>query len=351
MAVFVFTIPIGPDNYDRLYHTLASFAAQNVQVRLAICHAGERSMIQNILRPFQHLISYERHAPDKGQSHAINEGWRALDGDFYGWLNADDTLAPGALERVVELFIENPKVDIVCGQSLIFDETDAFIGLHPAVKAPDEDLFRSNIISQPSCFVSRKALLEVDYLSEDLDYCMDWDLWVRLMESGFKFTYTPEILSAVLWDRDTKTGTFGPRRRKEIRDVVARKKEPLTTAKTMFGFWVHHLAEYTIFSKIVKMLLGLARHGKRQTTSFWGSGAQEGVVRLFHYGDLPRSKLRLNYYNPDNVRVINFQDEEISNTSEIVTVLDQEILPEKNYSLKVSSDHKIATELKSIELI
>ena len=37
---------------------------------------------------------------DRGQSHAINKGLEHATGDVFGWLNSDDLLLPGALERV-----------------------------------------------------------------------------------------------------------------------------------------------------------------------------------------------------------------------------------------------------------
>src|SRR3972149_3011991 len=42
--------------------------------------------------------------PGLGQSGAINHGWKISTGDILSWLNSDDLLVPGALEKVSEIF-------------------------------------------------------------------------------------------------------------------------------------------------------------------------------------------------------------------------------------------------------
>ena len=297
---FVFTVPVGPGNYDRLEATLASLAVQKERVSIAFCHAGSKADLESIIAPYRGLFAYERHGPDGGQSKAINEGWRATKGDVYGWLNADDTLAPDALGDVATLFQTRQDVDIVCGQSLISDERLHITGLHPAVKAPDEDLFRSNIISQPSCFIRREALVEMDYVQEDLHYTMDWDLWVRLMDAGKTFAFLPDNLSSVLWDRDTKTGTLGWRRLNEIRNVVAKRRKPITTLKTLIGFSLHHLAEYTVFGHAIKRFRSFLRSGRLQKLTYWGEPTSRNKVEfdLFHYDKVTYPGLTVKFLRP-----------------------------------------------------
>ena len=301
---YAFTVPIGPGHHNRLPHTLESLAAQSVKVRVAICHAGPRDEIADIIAPYQHIIAYEQHRPDGGQSDAINQGWQAVGGDVYGWLNTDDALAPGALEKVDSVFDAAPDADIVCGQSLITDDNDRFTGLHPAVKRPDSDLFRSNIISQPSCFVKRDALFEVSLVRPDLHYAMDWDLWVRLMEAGKQFAYTDQVLSSVLWTADTKTASISKARMSEIRGVVARQGSPVTTLKTLIGFTLHHLAEYSFLSSPIKSLCGLINHGPYGVPSYWGPPDASSLnLDLFHYPIATSSSLQIDFNRTGNWRI------------------------------------------------
>src|SRR6266481_1933988 len=45
---------------------------------------------------------------DRGQSHAINKGFRMARGSFLAWLNSDDLYLPGCVRAAVEAFSRNP---------------------------------------------------------------------------------------------------------------------------------------------------------------------------------------------------------------------------------------------------
>src|SRR3989475_2629391 len=42
--------------------------------------------------------------PDRGQSHAINKGFRMAQGEIVAWLNSDDIILPGAVSHAVRTF-------------------------------------------------------------------------------------------------------------------------------------------------------------------------------------------------------------------------------------------------------
>lgn len=167
-------------------------------------------------------IVYRRHGPDDGQAAAIDEGWRNTAAEYVFWLNADDRLLPGALERVLDRFNSAPAPDVVFGESLFVDEHDAPIGKHEQVTAVSALLLRSNCISQPSCFARRSAVERVGGLDTRLHFVMDWDLWIRLYQDGAKFEHVDEALSAVYMGRGTKTGLVSARRLREVYALVNR---------------------------------------------------------------------------------------------------------------------------------
>jgi hypothetical protein len=295
---FVFSVPVGPGPQPRLRETLASLATQDADVQVAICHCGSEQDISDALAPFRYMIGHERHGPDEGQSSAINEGWRALEGDVYGWLNADDTLAPGALGKVGRIFEGRPEADAVCGQSLILSGLNSIVGLHPSVRLPDDDLYRTNTISQPSCFVRRDALFQIGLVEDQMHYVMDWDLWVRLYASGRTFAYTPDVLSSVLWADDTKTARLSRQRIMEIRRVVSRLNSPYTTAKTLIGHTLNKIEEYSPFSAPYKQIKGFFESGTVKKSTFWGAdarGRNQAAFDIFHYRDCPTSQVRFRF--------------------------------------------------------
>lgn len=273
---FCLTVPLGPAYEPRLARTLASIAAQDVPVRVALCDASNDPRVHDVADRYASLIAHRRHGPDGGQSAAINEGWDTVDADVYGWLNADDCLAPGALTRAARAFGADPALGVFYGQSLIADEADRIIGLHPAIKPPTDRLYRDDIVSQPSCFVRAAPLREAGGVRDDLHYVMDWDLWCRLYEAGVPFEMTREVLSLVVWMADTKTASFvGPRLR-EVDGVLKARVGPLRRAKAAASFARFHLRQYG----------ALAREGVTSYADPWrdaASGTDEVRVPLFHY--------------------------------------------------------------------
>jgi glycosyltransferase len=58
-------------------------------------------------------------APDRSLYEALNRGIQAARGEIIAWLNADDTFALGALDRVVRVFEEAPATDVVVGHYVV----------------------------------------------------------------------------------------------------------------------------------------------------------------------------------------------------------------------------------------
>lgn len=351
---YVFSVPIGPGKQPRLAQTLASLQAQPHEVCVAICHAGPEEEIAEDLAPYRHLIAYERHAEDAGQSAAINEGWLALEGDVYGWLNADDALAPNALGQVNDLFSAHPRADVVCGQSITLDAHNHFTGLHPAVRMPDNDLFRSNTISQPSCFVRREALFSENLTREDLHYVMDWDLWVRLMSAGRQFVFTPSVLSSTLWDTDTKTAKFNLTRISEIRGVVMRLNSPVTTAKTLIGHMINKIEVYSPFSSAFKHAKGLLESGSIRKSAFWGTGSDTASslwsIDLFHYNAHPAQGFRF-HFHADSPRRLLLNGVALPEQTGVTAEILAEILPARSYRVSIEPPPNGTSNLNHIELI
>src|SRR5215211_5618923 len=58
---------------------------------------------------------------DHGQSDAINQGLRRVEGDIVCWLNSDDLFTPKAILNVVNAFDHRPDVEFVYGKGWNID--------------------------------------------------------------------------------------------------------------------------------------------------------------------------------------------------------------------------------------
>jgi len=349
---FAMVTPIGPSFTPRIYFALRSLRAQGVDLQLAFCDAGGSAEARMAADEFGDIIAYRRHGPDAGQSAAINEGWRHLEGDIFGWLNADDYLAPSALTRVAKIFDANEEIDVVYGQSYILDDDVLLGGLHPAVDGNIDLIFRHNLISQPSCFYRARTLEKVGLLKKDLHFTMDWDLWARFYAAGLKFHYTPEILSSVLWEEGTKTSGLSRRRMSEIAHLTSTYENPIVTAKTMVGFTLHHLFEY---SSLGPLLSGVRRRLKgtaAQRANMWRAetGGVRGAIPVYHFMKAPSAALRIRFAEPTDA-VLDLGECRIEIRGAFDAIMPAAILPGETAALTVVAGGEGAPNIERIELL
>ncbi len=210
---------------DFLPAALESLAQQQVKLNLALCDATPDDSIRRVLQPYSLPFSYLRFAPDgdAGQSASINEGLRALNGDICGWLNADDRLMPGALQKVTAIFLANPEIDILYGQAILQNENGNFLGYFPKLCQDPSALLAGNRIAQPACFFRRRIFEKLEGIKEDLTYTMDWDFWQRAYFLGAKFKKIDDVLAIISLYPNTKTASGQPRRYVEMKALFKDK--------------------------------------------------------------------------------------------------------------------------------
>ncbi|MFT3928200.1 MAG: glycosyltransferase family 2 protein [Myxococcales bacterium] len=165
---------------------------------------------------------------DKGQCDAINKGLRAATGDIVGWVNSDDLLLPGALQRVATAFREHPEVEWVHGRCEIIDPDDKpvrkWVSLYKHLRAQRhsfDNLITENYVCQMTTFWRRSVHDEVGYINMDLKLAFDYDMWLRLARRGEPL-YLPERLACFRWYPSSKSGAQFHRQFAEDIEVAER---------------------------------------------------------------------------------------------------------------------------------
>src|SRR5579862_3094597 len=99
---------------------LQSVARQErVAVEHIIVDGASTDGTADIVRPHPGLRWVSE--PDRGQSDAINKGFRLAAGELVGWLNADDYYLPGSLAAIAEAGRQHPEADIIYGDCVFVD--------------------------------------------------------------------------------------------------------------------------------------------------------------------------------------------------------------------------------------
>jgi glycosyltransferase involved in cell wall biosynthesis len=164
------------------------------------------------LEPFRRRILWLRNSEKRGVSHARNRAIDRSRSDWIKFLDADDVLAPFALDLLRDSAEGMPAfVQVVAGachrlcngryHDLVADAFERF-----------REIEKANPIPASASFVRRKALVAVGMFDERIDFEEDWDLWLRIHErygeDAFGVSERP-----VCYIRDSSAERhFGPRR-------------------------------------------------------------------------------------------------------------------------------------------
>jgi len=173
--------------------TIRSVLLQNYpNLEYIIIDGASSDNSQKIIEKYSPWISYWISQPDSGQSHAINKGLERATGEYFNWLNSDDSLNEKSLFHMGIHFLEN-EFDVVYGNWKVINKIGAVI------KKPKSDRLNLRFlyefpICQPATFYKTEIVIEVDKIDESIHFAMDYDLIVKCF-INFKFGYIDKVIA------------------------------------------------------------------------------------------------------------------------------------------------------------
>lgn len=165
-------------------------------VQYIVVDPGSTDGSREIIDSYGDAVDVRLFEPDKGPGDGLNKGFAKATGQILGYLNSDDILLPGALEKVDAAFNANPKIDVISGHAKIIDAEGRVL----RESYSDEFrltpiLYRAACIMQPSTFFRRECFERTEGFN--VDNRLDWDaeLLVDLQAAGASFSRINEFLS------------------------------------------------------------------------------------------------------------------------------------------------------------
>lgn len=180
-----------------LERTLRSLLCNDLAgVELIVQDSESTDNTYEILEHYREMFDQLHIESDSGQSDAINRGLSRSSGDICFWLNGDDVLLPGALQKVREEFFKVPDIEWLVADACMVEE-DLSIIRHFEFSAEDlrfEVLlnYAKNHLIQPSVFFSRHAWDTCGPLDTDNHFSMDADLFLSMSKR-----YVPHHLNLI----------------------------------------------------------------------------------------------------------------------------------------------------------
>lgn len=200
-------------NYARyLPHAIDSALAQKsdaLDVEVIVVDDGSTDATARTAQGYGERVRYI-FQENQGPSAARNTGLRAAQGDFLLFLDADDLLAAGNLEKHLAHFARRPELDIsVC---LCVLTEDPFMrpvqgSLWP-LKARHLDLHlcHGNISPVHTFLLRATAARACGYFDESLCACEDQDYWLRCAARGLRFGSMAESFVFYVQHGDSLSG-------------------------------------------------------------------------------------------------------------------------------------------------
>jgi len=227
--------------------TISSVLNQTYKnIQYILVDGGSTDKTMELINKYRSRIDIIIHEKDKGQADAINKGFRLAKGVLVGWINSDDILYPDCIEKIVELYQKKSDGAIYhCSKLDWINEEGIFLNKrHITIPNKDYLLNKNSSIIQQGSFYSTELVKKINYLDEKIYYCMDLDLWLRLLDYGPIYSINEKTYSAFRVYTGTKTDIGEVKFLKNIKDVILRNGAKWYSRNILIGFYYYSFKYY-----------------------------------------------------------------------------------------------------------
>jgi glycosyltransferase involved in cell wall biosynthesis len=183
-----------------------------------VIDGGSSDGTLEILKKYDHRITYWTSEPDSGVSEAVNKGLAKSSGDIIRFIGDDDELMPRRLEYMVRYLVEHPEIDVLIGHSDTYSQ-DEFGIIEPlSCKQPVgrityKDFFQVNEIGWPAPenqFTWRWVFERYGGYDTRYRYLGCFEIWLRHARSGINFEVLPVAVTRRYLTPDSGNVKIGP---------------------------------------------------------------------------------------------------------------------------------------------
>jgi len=200
------TISVVIPTYERpelLKRLLASIAKQSKQPEEVIVvddrsmsQAAYKRVIEEMKSQLPQLVFIAK-KERQGPCHSRNIGIKRARGEWIALVDDDDEWLPTKLERQAQKAAESSKeTGLIYTYTLVQKKNEAvrtYTGAYEGAVLPH--LLLDNFIPSPSVLVKKEALETAGLFDQEMPSCQDWDMWTRILASGYHAAVVKSIES------------------------------------------------------------------------------------------------------------------------------------------------------------
>ena len=212
-----------------LERTILSVLNQNYpNLEYIVIDGGSSDNSIEIVKKYEKYIDYWISEKDKGQSDALNKGFKKASGDIFFYLASDDVLLPEVLKKVAIIF-KNEDVDYLYGNRLIIDAEDNIISERRCVRyipflTKLGMLTSGSFASYPDSSFYRKSFYDhIGGFDITLHNTMDTDFVLKAMSLSKKIKFLREYIIGFRVTPSSKTVAYWNDIRKKENEALKRK--------------------------------------------------------------------------------------------------------------------------------
>jgi GT2 family glycosyltransferase len=166
-------------------------------IEYIVVDGGSTDQTHDVLHKYRDRIDQVMIGCDRGQADALHKGLAAASGTILAYLNSDDCYVhPDVVARMVDHFHRNDRIDVIYGPRLYVNETGHCTDWFPHRPFSAAGLVYCDFIPQECAFWTRRIYEHAGaFIDRDLDFAIDYELWLRMLRHGARFVAIDEPIA------------------------------------------------------------------------------------------------------------------------------------------------------------
>ena len=185
---------------------------------LIIVDGGSKDGTLQLIKKYKNYIKYWVSEKDRGQSDALNKGFKVCKGEIYCWLNSDDVFLPGTFTTISKILMQNKKKKLCFGDWVSIDSNSNITDVHYAFDLNINHFkYEGFHLNAQSLFWLKEVHDNFSGFDLKLNKTMDYQMILEfaLKQSATAFIRVDKILGGFRRYHGQKTGDYNLEEHKE----------------------------------------------------------------------------------------------------------------------------------------